>query len=500
VPAAAEAGGAALVVDVGTGAVKVGVLDPEGTVLASAEAPLTMHTAPGGVMEQDAEEWWRAASRAVRELVDRGATASLRGVVLTGQMQDLTLADDAGRPLRATLLYGDVRAMDEADAVAATLGGAWLQDTTGNAQDAGGLLAKLLWLQRHEPQTVRRARRIFLGAADAIAYRLTGDAACDTTTASTTGLMQLDTRAPLPAESFEALGLGLVPARMPRLVPGGALVGELGPSAASRWRLPAGLPVSIAPGDAGAATVGAGSGEIGVASGYLGTSGWVSFSAERRGDPEAGVFTLAHPRPGHTIQIAPLLTAGGNLTWAATAIADDADYERLIGAALARPPARLLYLPYLQGERSPFRDPFARGAFIGLELATTREDLVRAVLEGVCLAFRHVVEALAPPTSGDRSDLILSGGGTRSEAWCRLFASVLGRSVVVPDAPEAVGLRGALRCVQVAQGTAGDYRVEVRGRRFEPDPEVTPAYDRQFELFRGAHRQVRGLVQGLLER
>lgn len=514
----------ALVVDVGTSVVKAALLDADGAVHDQASAPLTTHTAAGGVVEQDAGDWWRAAGEAVRglaagagaERVD-AARAGVRRVILTGQMQNLTLVDGDGRALRPTLLYGDVRARAEAHEVEEAVGGDRLVALTANTQDAAGLLAKAAWLRRHEPVMLDRARRLFLGAADVLAFRLTGVAACDTTTASTTGLMAFDARRPLPGEVFEALGLGDLPRLLPRFVPGGAEVGRLLPEPAEAWGLPAGLPVHLGPGDAGATTVGAGSGEPGVASGYIGSSGWVAFSAANRGDPERGVFTLAHPAPGRTIQIAPLLTAGGNLAWAvealgaganpganpgvdpgvaATEAASTADYGRAIDRALARPPARLLYLPYLQGERSPFRDPLARAAFIGIDAATTRDDLVRAVLEGVAFAYRHALQALMP---GDEpgSVLVLSGGGTRSEGWCRLVATVVGRSVRVQDEPESVGLRGALRSVQAYEGQAADFAVPVHGRVFTPDPSLRVRYDQLFETFRSAHEDLANIYRGL---
>lgn len=570
--------GDSLVIDLGTSAAKAAVLDATGEVLAQAARPLTTRTASGGVMEQDAEQWWEAAGDAVRELAAGGATRSVRRVIVTGQMQDLTLTNETGAPLLPTLLYGDVRAVREADEALAMIGAARLPGEVGEATgrgageavplpapwagdaakvhgageaevagpagqagaagaagavgpasaagavspsgaggaaganraaasylralaandlDPSGFLPKLLWLRRHEPEVLQRATRLFLGAADVLVYRLTGEHVCDTTTASTTGLMALDTRTAVPDEVFAALGLPDVPARLPRFVAGGARAGVLGPKAASAWNLPADIPVYIAPGDGGATTVGAGSGEVGNASGYVGTSGWVSFSSDVRGDPATGVFTLAHPAPGRTIHIAPLLTAGGNLAWAAAAIGDEADYDDLIERAMARPPARLLYLPYLQGERSPFRDPFARGAFIGLGPNTTRDDLVRAVLEGVAFAYRHALAALLPSGHASTYDLVLTGGGTRSAAWCRLFATVLGRTVLVPSEPDSVGLRGALRCVQVAEGVVDDYALGVQGDRFAPDDTLRGAYDDLFASFRGAHRDLRGLYDGL---
>lgn len=500
---AESAEGLSLVLDVGTGAVKAALLAPDGTRIDEASAPLRTRIAAGGVMEQDAGDWESAAVACLRALSERDGPTRAARVVLTGQMQNLTLTDASGTPLRPTLLYGDTRAVREAEDLVVAVPAERLRQLTANEPDAAGLPAKVRWLARHERRAWQRAERVFLGAADLLAFRLTGQAACDTTTASTTGLMDHDRRAFLPEELLAEAGLAFLPPLLPDLVPGGARVGWVEEEAAARWGLPSGLPVHVGPGDAGATTVGAGSGEPGHPSAYVGTSGWVALSADRRGDVEAGVFTLAHPAPGRSIQIAPLLTAGGNLAWAREALGWDGPYEDLIAAALARPPGRLLYLPYLQGERSPIRDPFARGAFVGMDMATTDLDLVRAVLEGVAFAYRHALEALT--STEDRHSaftswpLVLSGGGTRTDAWCRLFATVLNVPVRRLEEPDLVAVRGAWRCARAADGAATGHALPVHGPTFEPDRARGLRYDDLYERFREAYVALAPTFRGLAE-
>jgi len=500
-----------LALDVGTTATKAAVLAPDGTVLTRAEAPLETYRGASGEVEQDAIAWWSSVRAAVAEA---RRDEDLGAIVLTGQMQDLTLTEASGAPLRPTLLYADTRAREEAGEVVARLGAQALRGWTGNDQDAAGLLAKLRWLRRHEPHTVSRAELLFLGAADLIAHRLTGAHACDTTTASTTGLLLLDSRGPLPDAVLDALELADLARLLPRFVRGGACVGALRADAARALGLPAGLPVHLGPGDAGATTIGAGSGEPGPVYGYLGTSGWVAFTADGRGDPDAGVFTLAHPADDRFVQVAPLLTAGGNLAWirdllSGAARADagargstdlTADqrvpYGRLIDAALARPPTRLLYLPYLAGERAPLRDPLARAAFVGLDATTTAEDLVRAALEGVACAYRHALEALVPHRV---ERLRLTGGGTRSEGWSRLIASVVGVPVEVHQDASDAGLVGALRSAQVAAGAAADYGVVPRVHALQPDPALRRHYDHLYAGYRGLYPALRATFAHLAD-
>ncbi len=386
------------------------------------------------------------------------------------------------------ILYSDTRAKEEAQTVVSTLGADRLKALTGNEQDAGSLLAKLQWLARFEPEMLRSSRQLLFGSADYAALKMTGQAATDSTTAATTGLMELDRRRPLEPAILEELGLAEVTSLLPPIRAGGGEVGRLRERVATELGLPANIPVHHGPGDAGSATLGAGAGVIGPVYAYLGTSGWVAFSASERADPEQGAITLAHPHPERTIQVAPLLTAGGNLAWLRNLFGDE-DYGEPIAEALERPPAPLLYLPYLNGERSPFRDPHARGTFVGLEGGTQKADLYRAVLEGVAYGYRHALEAL---TRAPFTQLTLTGGGARSAGWCQLFADLLGTTVTVLEDAENVGVRGAVLAAQVTRGELSDYRLPVKHSQiFQPDKTLSGWFERQYAVFRDLYPALR---------
>lgn len=471
-----------MAVDIGTTGAKAVLLNDDGRVLASAYRDYPTTSADGGIVEQQVSDWWAAVDAIARELT--GSSGAPDAVALTGQMQNVILIDASGQPMRPVILYSDTRARSEAEAVRAALGAQTLEQLTGSVLGAGGLLAKLAWLKAHEPEALVQTQTILLGAADAAAFHWCGESATDTTTASTTGLMVLESREWLDEALFDAVGLGAARAKLPLLLPGGALAGRVSEQAAQRSGLHAGTPVYLGPGDAGAATLGAGSGEPGPAYLYLGTSGWVAFSAEMRPAAGTGVFTLAHPRPGNYIAVAPLLTAGGNLDWI-KGVLDAPDYGQLIAAAVAAPASALLYLPYLNGERSPFNDPLARGAFIGLNAGHTRADLARAVLEGVAFAYRQVLETLlpAPPDA-----LVLTGGGARSAGWSQILADVTGAAVDVAADAHNVGVRGAVLAARVARGEAPSYALAVeRSARFEPNEAAHTSYSRKYALFREAY-------------
>lgn len=486
-----------LAFDIGTTETKAALLTPDSQLVGAAYRGYDTARSSGGVAEQRAQDWWRAVAESSREL---GELSDVEAVVVTGQMQNLTLVDEQNVPLRPTLLYSDTRAGAEAEQLVREVGRERLQALTGNEQDAGSLLAKLLWLERYEPASLGRARTLFLGAADFVVAELTGARVSDTTTASTTGLMELATRRPLPATVFAQLGLEQIPELLPAFVPGGSRAGLLRAAVAVTLGLRAGIPVYLGPGDAGAATVGAGSGEPGRAYGYIGTSGWVGFSAHRRADPASGAFTLAHPHPTMFFQVAPLLTAGGNLQWIRDLFAQDlygcADdsFDEIIEGALQREPGPLLFLPYLNGERSPIRDSAARGAFVGLSSRTVKADLYRAVLEGVIYSYRHALETLLP---GGMDALTLTGGGTRSASWNALFATVMGLPVRTLEEPENVGVKGAHHCVRVVEGRAGSYSFATHTSTRVPDPSLKGHYDRMFALYLDLYPNLRGTFRKL---
>lgn len=477
-----------LVIDVGSSGVKAALMRDDGEIVATADSPYSTFSAEGGVVEQDADDWWQAAVTACHSLGrDRAAVSA---VSITGQMQDLVMLDAAGRPVRPVILYSDTRAKHEAAAVHARFDPHRLRVLTANAQGADALYAKLLWVQQHEPDAIERALIVLFGGADYLCYRLTGAAACDSTTASTTGVFDIRGRRWLDVPLLEALGIAAWAARLPIVVAGGAEVGKASAQAASALGISSGVPVHHAPGDAGATTLGAGSGEIGRAYAYVGSSGWVGFSADAPGSPDQGVFTLAHPHPGRYMHAAPLLTAGGNLDWVMSAF-DVHDYAASIEAALAGPITGVTYLPYLNGERAPFIDPLARAAFIGISPSIGRLDLMRAVLEGVVFGYRHVLDVLMsePPER-----LILTGGATRSPAWCQLFADILGLPIVLVDGAEHASLRGAVLAAQVARGTRASYALDLPERHtFTPSQRHAADYDRKYAVYRAAYPALKPL-------
>lgn len=495
-------------VDIGTTAAKAAIIGQDGTMLARGQAGYPTQTGPGGEVEQHPEDWWNAACNALRQC--EAGRFRIEALALSGQMQDLVAIGNSTEPppaqpqalsgaligvssgaLRPVILYADQRAGAEADAIMRRVGTDHWTHVTGNLQDSSSVLAKLLWLKRHEPSIYHSAQAILFGGHDYVSWRACGVPATDLTNASTTGLLNLGER------GWATDLLDAVEVRtdwLPPIVPAEQIVGKVTNKAAAELGLPVGTPVMHGAGDAGAATIGAGAGEPGRRYLYLGTSGWLATSTDgRRADPQSGIFTLAHPDPRRTILIGPMLTAGGNLDWLRHYLLGNASHGEVSILAESAPPgcSGVLFLPYLAGERSPFRDSTARAGFLGIHSQTTQAEMARAVFEGVAFGFRSIADAMPDGGPGLPRELFATGGGMRSDLWCRILANVLQCTVRRLASPEDVGVRGAAILAGKGVGWYTSYDPGTSffpvDAVFEPAPELVAVYDRVYEAFRKAN-------------
>ena len=522
-----------LCLDLGTSAAKAALLDLDGTVHLRAEAPYPTRHAADGTAEQDPRDWERAARAVIAELLEAAPAAKASGdgaapapvpdtapdvevaaLVLTGQMQNLVPVPRSGAASIA-ILYSDTRAGVEAEELRAALaadGVSW-DALTGNLQDATSCAAMHLRLLRAAPEQLADLQGVVFGPAGYLVARMGLGLWCDPTTAATTGLLEARTRDWSPAVARAA---GLDPALLPALTgAAGQIVGHAGAEATALLGVPDGLPVVLAPGDAGATTCGI----VGLAPGdayvYLGTSGWLASvlpgagvlptgapdateapaGEESAGEDPAGVShhlalgassATAEPR---ILRISALLSAGAAADWARQAVLDGADPARADELLEAREqergrgPSGLLALPSIVGERFPVRDASLRGAVVGIDAGTRGIDLYAALLEGVAHGLAHGLES-----EGDSSPrpLPVTGGGASSAPWLRILADVTGRPVRTVDGTDAA----LLGCALVAAEALGlDHALVPLGARQEaativPDPSAAA----QHAALRPAHR------------
>lgn len=452
--------------DVGTSGVKALAVDERGRVVERVEESYGLTTPRPGWVEQEPEDWWRAAANALRRLEE--AAGPPAGIGLSGQMHGLVALDVRDRPVRPAILWNDQRSGPQCAEIEARVGRAALIERTGNRALAGFTAPKLRWVADHEPGAYRQITSVLL-PKDYVRLRLCGVRATDVTDASGTLLFDVAKRR-WSAEICDAID---VPARwLPPALESPEAVG----------RTAAGVPVAAGAGDQAAGALGVAVDRPGPASIVLGTSGVVFAALERFDvDAEARAHTFCHavPRTWHAMGV--MLSAAGSLRWLRDVAAPGATFSQLIAEAERWPPGAegLTFLPYLAGERTPHADPAARGAFAGLGLHHDLGALVRAVLEGVAFGLRDCLDVLRD--AGIRPDRgMVSGGGARSEIWLRIVASVLELPLTRVEVDEGAAF-GAALLGGVAAGVWRDPReavaATVRASRVTaPDPEWSERY------------------------
>ncbi len=464
-------------VDLGTSALKAGVLSPDGRLRGFARVPypLLLDGAPGRA-EQDPEAWWTALARgldiALARASGEGQVQPL-AICIVGQGPTLVATAADGRALAPAITWLDRRAAGETAAAVATIGrGGWVV----------GLLGRALLLARLRPEVVEDAAWL-LAAWDHLAFRMTGVAAASL-------------QDPVEAITVEeARAAGLDRRMAPPAARAGTVVGRLRAGPAAELGLPLDLPVVAGANDAIATFLGAGLTVPGQAIDTGGTSGGFGLYVE---GPVAvpPLWTGPAPLPGLHYVGGAMAGTGKALDWLAGDLLEGSTpLADLLEEAATAPAGAggLLFLPYLAGERWPLHDPAARGAFVGLTLRHRRAHLVRAVLEAAAFALRHVA-APAVAAGLPFRELRVTGGTAASGLWNQVKADVTGVEVAVPRVAEA-SVAGAAVLAAMGIGLVPDARAGIEAlvrvaERLAPDPAAQVVYDRLAPEYEELHARL----------
>lgn len=415
--------------DLGTSGNKATLFDGAGNLVASTFAGYrTVYPLPNHA-EQNADDWWRAVGASTRELIARSATdpAEIAAVGFSAMMAACLPVDESGAALAPCIIWQDQRAEAENQYMIDRCGFKRIYHITGQRPSAGNSAPKFLWLREHRPNVWKQTYKLLM-PKDYVVQKLTGVFASDPSDASHTMLFDLakgDWSGDLLAE------IGIDRAVLPDLYPSPTVVGEVTPEAAAFTGLAVGTPVVIGAGDGGAAGIGAGVVDPGAAYCVIGTSAWASVATDAPlYDAHERTMTFCHAHPERFIPTGSMQAAGGARAWVWGQLGGD---EVDLDAAASASPAGsngIVFLPYLMGERSPWWNPQARGAFVGLSMAHSRGDMARAVLEGVAMGLRQIVYALretcaSVPGGANIDSIRLIGGGGKSSLWQQIVADVL---------------------------------------------------------------------------
>lgn len=448
--------------DTGTGGDKAVLTDLQGRVVCTHyRAYPLQHPRPGWV-EQDPEVLWQTVAETTRQVLREAAIdpAQVLGVGVSAQMFNLLPVDEAGRPLTPLLSWLDVRSAAQADRL---LGGD-LPDLlfrhTGNRPTAKDVIPKILWLMEERPDLWARTAYL-LDCKEYVLQRLTGRVVTDYHGASVYFLFDPRRRA-WSEPACRALGIPLE--KLPPAVPCTEVIGEVTDEAALVTGLRPGTPVVACAGDVAAAQTGAGASAPGRAHLCIGTATWIGVSSDVfTNDSQRPLWALHHIHPARWILAGEMETGGGALMWLRQALApaggaagpdaEGATYAALSRMAEAVPPGadRLLFAPWLTGERAPMLDHYARGAFVGLALGHTQAHLARAVMEGVGFHLRWILGTMeAIGLRLERLNAI--GGACASAVWTQILSDVTGRPLHIVEHPQEAGAIGAALTAAVGLG------------------------------------------------
>lgn len=472
--------------DLGTSAMKALLVDDQQNLIAAASLSIATAHPHAGWAEQDPLLWIDAAKRVLADLRESAPIAyrSARGIGLSGQMHSLVVLDRSHSPIRPAILWNDVR------------GEAWCQKMiaerpeltviTGIRPMPSFTAAKLAWLKEHEPHNFANIAHVLL-PKDFVRLWLTGAVATDPSDAGGTQMFDQGRRV---WSSVASSILGIESSFLAPIIDGDAIAGNLRIEIASELGL-ATIPVICGGGDAATSSIGTGCVEAGSSMLSLGTGAvYLSVQDEYRNIANESVHNFAHCLPDRWYHMAALLNCGSALEWACKVTggrkASDmlSEIEQVHSA-----PSPVLFLPYLDGIRTPHCNSEVRGGFFGLERATSPNQLVQAVIEGVTFALADADDALK--SSDDTVDCpLVIGGGAKSRFWTKLIATVFQRPLRRVIEAETGSALGATRLAMVGVGAAsiGDIAIAPASELIEPDTDKMQQYQDRLATFRAMYK------------
>lgn len=486
-------------IDTSTTASKALAVDAQGNVIVVKGNPHELSTPRPLWSEQDPEDWWQAASKSIREVVQQVGADNIGAIGLTGQMHGLTSLDKDGKPVRPAILWNDQRSAPQCAAIIEKVGAKRLHQLIGSILVAGFTAPKILWVKENEPEVYSRIAHILL-PKDYIRYRLSGAFVCDVADASGFGCLDIGKR----RWSDEMIAAYDFPREwLPDLCESQEVCAYVSEEAAAVTGLKAGTPIVGGAGDQPASGVGNGIVSMNKASLTVGTSGVAyAFNNQYTPEPDGRLHTFCGPIPNTWFHMGVMLSAAGGLRWLHDELAPNMSYDELNKHAedVPRGSLGLLFAPYLTGERNPHPDPFARGAFVGLTLRHALPHMIRAVMEGVAFGIRDQLELLrslgATPT-----EAVISGGLVNSPVWLQLTTDIMAIPLYTVNTGESSAF-GAAILAAVGAGAYKDVPTACTNmiRRVEtihPDIKGSNDYQRLYPIFRALYPALKSTYASL---
>lgn len=470
-------------IDLGTSAVKLLLMREDGKIENVVSREYELSFPQPGWSEQNPEDWYRQTLYGLKELVHAVDPREIAGISFGGQMHGLVALDEDDNVIRPAILWNDGRSQEEVVYFNETIGKKVISGYTGNIAFAGFTAPKILWMKKHEPELFAKIKKIML-PKDYLAYKLSGSFSTDYSDAS--GMLLLDVEHKCWSEPMCEL-CGITKDMLPELYESYETVGHLKPEIADSLGMKHEVVIAAGAGDNAAAAVGTGTVGKNKCNISLGTSGTIFITSDRfRVDDNNALHAFAHA-DGHFHLMGCMLSAASCNKWWMDNVLKTDRYAEEQKDIVKLGENHVYFLPYLMGERSPWNDPMARGAFIGMSMDTGRAEMTQAVLEGVAFATRDMYEA-ARSAGISLEHSMICGGGAKSPLWQKMIANILNINIDIPTCEEGPGMGGAMlamvadrKYASVEEAAAAIVSVK---STCEPEPELVKKYEERYRSFR----------------
>lgn len=491
-----------LTADGGTESLRARIYDIDGKCLGSKAVPYKTHFLPGARAEQDPEDWWKALVEATRGAIAQAGVDAADVVSMAYATTCCTVValDRDGKALRPALMWMDVRANAEADAVLAT-GDAALQLNGGGAGpvSAEWMIPKALWLKRNEPQIFDAAHTI-CEYQDFVTLRLTGERVASLDNAGLRWHYR-NKDGGWARSLLAALDLSELEDKWPqKVVAPGEVVGTLTSQAAAELGLPQSVKVVQGGADALIGMIGLGVAQPGQLAMITGSS-HLQFGVTRAPLNAPGVWGAYADivYPDRWIVEGGQTSTGSIINWLKRFCGDGFDFAEMNVKAAALPPGAegLIVQDHFQGNRTPYTDPLSRGAIVGLTLVHEPHHVFRAIMEGIGFGTRAILEAFR--TAGYSStEMTIGGGASASSLWLQIHADTAGIPVKVPASPDAPSTGSAILAAYGAglfpSIDAGIDHMVRPGTTIEPRAAEMARYDEIYAQYRALYPALKAVA------
>lgn len=483
-----------LAIDIGTTNVKAVLLGPGPTEIADAGYEYKTKIPKPSWAQQDPNDWWSGVVKAIHTVLAKSGVnpEEIKVISVSSQAPCVLPVDREGRPLHDALIWMDRRSRKEIEILKERLGEERNYEINGNKLDSYFAVSEALWMVRNHPEVMEKCYKL-LQVNGYINMKLTGEFTTDASHASLCGFCDIRKRQ-WSEEIVKAAGLtlDLLPPIYNCMDP----IGHVSERAAKETGLSERTIVLAGAVDATAAAIEVGVYKDGKAAEMTGTSSVLIVGYEQLVTSK-DLSYLEGIYKDTVVLFSAMNTAGGSLKWfrdnlfGGETLENDA-YDRINKEIEAgtNGPSKIIYLPYLTGERSPIWDPDARGSFIGINMETTRAEIERAIMEGACFALQHNLEN-AYKMGVPIEKLIVCGGCTKSDIWLKIKASVIDKELIVPKVSH--GATGGLAYMNAAymgeyaspeEACEANFKIK---KTVEPVKEWVDTYKQLYHVYRESY-------------